>query len=193
MSDPFDRMTDEELAEQAQAGSDRAAGCLIARYLPMAAARAAGCFGPGLEQQDFVQEGLLGLWSAVRSFDRRRGASFSTYAAQCVSNRICSAVRASLSLRQAPLRDYVSISQQGAEGSVQLPGGREPEAAFIEAEDRRLRGRRMSRLLSPKERQVLEQYLLGQTYQEISEQLGITSKAVDNALQRVRRKLQVAE
>ena len=193
MSDPFDRMTDEELAEQAQNGSDQAAGSLIARYLSMAAARASGFFGPGLEHQDFVQEGLLGLWNAVRSFDRQRGASFSTYAEQCVANRILSAVRSSLSPRQAPLRDYVSISEDQDGQAVQLPEGEDPEAAYIKEEDRRLRNRKMRQLLSLREWSVLEQYLKGKSYQEISEHLGITPKAVDNALQRVRRKLQSAE
>ena len=192
MSEPFDRMTDEELAQQAGAGSDQAAGCLIARYLPMAAARAAGCFGPGLEHQDLVQEGLLGLWSAVRGFDPGRGASFATFAEQCVANRICSAVRRSLSPRQLPLRDYVSISQEAGEYAVQLPAGSDPEDVFIAEEDRRLRSRKMRRLLSQREWLVLEQFLKGKTYQEISEELGITPKAVDNALQRVRRKLQTA-
>ena len=193
MSDPFDRMTDEELAQQAQNGSDQAAGCLIARYLPMAASRAAGYFGPGLEHQDFVQEGLLGLWNAVRSYDPCRGAAFSTYAEQCVTNRICSAVRSSLSPRQAPLRDYVSISEDEDGQAVQLPEAEDPEAAYIKEEDRRLRDRKMRQLLSVREWSVLEQYLKGKSYQEISEHLGITPKAVDNALQRVRRKLQSAE
>ncbi|MBR5559655.1 MAG: sigma-70 family RNA polymerase sigma factor [Oscillospiraceae bacterium] len=193
MSDPFDRMTDEQLAQQAQNGCDRAAGCLIARYLPMAASRAAGYFGPGLEQQDFVQEGLLGLWSAVRNYDPQRGASFSTFADQCVVNRIHSAVRTALSPRQAPLSDYVSISQDEEGQAVQLPGAENPEVTFIQEEDRQLRNRKMRRLLSLREWEVLEQYLKGKSYQEISEHLGVTPKAVDNALQRVRRKLQAAE
>ena len=157
MSVPFDRMTDEELAQKAQGGSDQAAGCLIARYLPMAASRAAGYFGPGLEHQDFVQEGLLGLWNAVRSYDPQRGAAFSTYAEQCVVNCIYSAVRSSLSPRQAPLRDYVSISEDEDGQVVQLPQAENPEIAYIKEEDRRLRDRKMRQLLSMREWSVLEQ------------------------------------
>ena len=160
MGNLLDSMTDEQLASQAQNGSDQAAGCLIARYLPMAAARAVGFFGPGLEQDDLVQEGLLGLWSAVKSFDPQRGASFSTFASQCVGQ------------------------------AMQLPDRDDPEAAFIEKESQQLRSRKMQRLLSPREWAVLERYLKGESYQEISEHLGISAKAVDNALQRVRRKLQ---
>lgn len=190
MSGPFDSMTDEQLAFRAQNGCDQAAGCLIARYLPMAAARAAGCFGPGLEQDDLIQEGLLGLWSAVRSYDPQKGASFSTFAFQCVANRINSAVRTSLSPRQAPLRDYMSISQDREGQAMQLPDLDDPEASFIEKESQQLRSRKMRQLLSAREWSVLERYLKGETYQEISEHLGISAKAVDNALQRVRHKLQ---
>ena len=190
MGNLLDSMTDEQLASQAQNGSDQAAGCLIARYLPMAAARAVGFFGPGLEQDDLVQEGLLGLWSAVKSFDPQRGASFSTFASQCVANRISSAVRTALSPRQAPLREYMSISQDEDGQAMQLPDRADPEAAFIEKESQQLRSRKMQRLLSPREWAVLERYLKGESYQEISEHLGISAKAVDNALQRVRRKLQ---
>ena len=190
MSDPFDCKTDEELAGLAQNGSDQAAGCLIARYLPMAAARAAGYFGPGLEQDDLVQEGLLGLWSAVRNYDPQKEASFAAFASQCVANRIYSAIRQALSPRQSPLRDYMSISQDEERQTMQLPDGEGPEASFIRKEDQELRNRRMQRLLSPREWAVLEQYLKGDTYQEISEHLHISPKAVDNALQRVRRKLQ---
>jgi len=190
MSNLLDSMTDEQLAIQAQNGSDQAAGCLIARYLPMAAARAAGFFGPGLEQDDLVQEGLLGLWSAVKSYDPQRGASFSTFAAQCVVNRISSAVRTALSPRQAPLRDYMSISQDQDGQAMQLPNRDDPEATFIEKESQQLRSHKMQRLLSSREWSVLERYLKGESYQEISEHLGISAKAVDNALQRVRHKLQ---
>jgi len=76
---------------------------------------------------------------------------------------------------------------------VQLPGAEDPEAAYIKEEDRRLRNRKMQQLLSLREWSVLEQYLKGKSYQEISECLGIGPKAVDNALQRVRRKLQAVE
>jgi len=189
MSDPFDRMTDEQLALLAQQGSDQAIGCLIARYLPMAAARAAGYYDLGMEQDDLVQEGLLGLWNAIRSFDAGREVRFSTYAAQCVSNRIRSEVRKALSPRQAPLRNYVTISPEEEDG-VGLPQGENPEATFIRKEDRQLRSCRMKSLLSRREWLVLEEFLKGASYQEISEHLCISPKAVDNAMQRVRRKLQ---
>lgn len=190
MDNQLDRLTDEELSRLSQQGSDEAAGRLIARYLPMAAAKAAGYYGPGLEQDDLLQEGLLGLWNAVRHYDPARGCGFGTFASQCVTNRICSAVRQSLSPRQAPLRDYMSISPDEEGQAVQLPDAEGPEASFIRKEDKELRSRKMRALLSPREQSVLELYLRGNTYQEISEHLSISPKAVDNALQRVRRKLQ---
>jgi RNA polymerase sporulation-specific sigma factor len=190
MSNLFDSMTDEQLACQAQNGSDQAAGCLIARYLPMATARASGFFGPGLEQDDLIQEGLLGLWNAVKSYDPQRGASFSTFASYCVVNRISSAVRTALSPRQSPLRDYMSISQDEEGQAVELPDGEDPETTFIEKESRQLRSRKMQRLLTSREWSVLERYLKGETYQEISERLNVSTKTVDNTLYRVRRKLQ---
>lgn len=186
-----EHITDEELIDQARGGNDDAVGALITRYLPLVRHKVVGCYGPGLEQDDLVQEGLIGLLGAIRGFDPQRAGSFATYATQCITNRIYSAVRAALSPKHSPLRDYMSISPDAEGQAIQIPSDDGPETSFIKKEDNELRDRRMQTLLSGYEQETLRLYLSGHTYQEISDLLHSSPKAVDNALQRVRRKLKM--
>ncbi len=189
MHTPLDKMSDETLVNLTAEGNNEAAGLLIVRYLPLVRSRATGYYGPGLEIDDLEQEGMMGLWSAVRHYDPLRGGKFSTFAAQCVTNRILSAVKLALSPKNFPLRDYMSISPGEDGQAIQIPCGEQPESSFIDKETTELHDRKMKELLSEYEQQVLGLYLSGHTYREISVSLDSTPKAVDNALQRVRRKL----
>lgn len=191
MIDLTHKIADEELIDQVRKGNDDAIGVIVARYLPLVRHKAAGCYGPGLEQDDLVQEGLIGLLGAIRGYVPGRLVSFATYATQCVTNRIYSAVRLALSPRNSPLRDYMSISPDEQGQEIQLTLGDGPETTFIEKEDTELRNRKMKTLLSQNEQEALKLYLSGHTYQEISNILHTSPKAVDNALQRVRRKLKL--
>ncbi len=186
---PLDKMSDEELVALAGLGNDEATGLLIARFLPLVRSKATSYYGPGMEPDDLEQEGMMGLWSAVRHYDPTRGGKFSTYATLCVTNRILSAVKSALSLKHSPLRDYMSISPGEDGQNIQIPFGEQPESSFIAKETTELHDRKIKQVLSDYEQQVLELYISGHTYREISQAVRSTPKAVDNALQRVRRKL----
>ena len=142
-----------------------------------------------LEADDLCQEGLLGLLDAVRNYREDGGASFRTYAGVCITNRIIMAYRWAAGRKNFPLNNFVPLSEEGASCGVFAGEEANPEKMLVEEEDLLLLKRFISRGLSKMERQVLMLYLGGYSYKEIADSLCITSKAADNALQRVRRKL----
>lgn len=181
---------DEALVVHAQQGDDAAYAFLISRYVSLVKSRAFGYRDSDVEPEDLAQEGMIGLTMAIRSYRRGLGASFRTYAGLCIDRAIISAVRLTLRSKEIPSSSLVPIEDL-EEGGHSLSAGLEgdPEWAVL-AEDEKGRLReRFARFLSPLELDVLLLYLGGCSYEEIAERLDSTSKAVDNALQRVRRKL----
>ncbi len=175
---------DEELSiqiEQARQGDEQALAALIARQMPRIRALAAKAVCPGLDFDDAVQQGLIGLFSALETFDGSRGASFATYAGVCVQNAIASAVRSSQRSKHAPLNNSVPYTERES-----TPG---PEELFAQSERYTQTMRSIGTRLSTMEKQVLALFLDGCAYSVIAKRLGISEKAVDNALQRVRLKL----
>lgn len=185
MTKALQNLTDEALILSARAGDESAVTELVARYLPMIRRRAARYFLPGMEAEDVVQEGLIGLLKAVRLYDGRQSA-FAAFASVCVASTMATAAKAALSQKSRPLSDYSPLEElDGVQRDPQVS----PEEEIIIAEQmEELRGR-IDTLLSGFEQQALTLYLSGHSYSEISQLLRTTSKAVDNALQRVRRKL----
>ena len=179
-------LTDDALIPMARAGDDAAVTELVARYLPMIRRRAARYFLPGMEAEDVVQEGLIGLLKAIRLYDGDQSA-FPTYAQVCVSSTMATAAKAALSPKSRPLRDYSSLDT--LEEGEQAEGGAGLEEELIIAEQLEELRSRIRTVLSGFEQRVLTLYLSGHSYLEISQLLRTTPKAVDNALQRVRRKL----
>lgn len=174
----YSAASDGELASLARSSAD-AYSELISRYLP-SIRRLAGIYTRiSADRDDLVSEGILGLMSAVKTYEDGRGASFSTYAGVCVNNRMLSALRKSADIksREEPLEDAV-------------PGeGESPEKTVLDREVLNAVFREISENFSGLERTVFTEYLSGATYKSISDSLGISQKAVDNALSRVRRKL----
>lgn len=180
-------ISDEVLLQGAREGDRAAEETLILRYTRMVRACARPLFLAGGDSEDLLQEGLLGLLDAVREFDSRRDAAFPTFARVCVQNRLRSAVRQrgagktyGTQCRRALGGAGDGRGRAGARkpgGSGDRPGGEKEELA------------RLGRELSPFEREVLGQYLEGLSYAEIARATGRPSKAVDNAVQRIRRKL----
>lgn len=185
MTRAVQNLTDEALVLAARAGDDPAVTELVARYLPMIRRRASRYFLPGMEGEDVVQEGLIGLLKAIRLYDERQS-SFPSFAAVCVSSTLATAAKAALSQKSRPLSDYSSLEELE---SVQKEQAVSPEEEIIIAEQLEELNGRIHTLLSSFEQQALTLYLSGHSYLEISQLLRTTSKAVDNALQRVRRKL----
>ena len=190
-------LTDEQLVLMAREGSETAEEILIEKYKGLVRAKAKAYFIAGAEAEDVVQEGMIGLMKAVRSFDEGREASFKTYAGTCINNQILKAIRKAEREKNQPLNDAISLDNHLGEKDENLTIGDilkasmfdEPEEKVI-YEDTLLRLKGLSRnIFSPLEAQVLRAKIAGKNYQEIAEELGKSPKAIDNALQRIRKKI----
>lgn len=178
--------TDEALAADAQAGGQKAVTELIYRYRPFVAMIASHYFGASLETDDIVQEGLIGLLSAIYTYSSARNAAFKTYCAACVTNSIRSAVKADAGRKNSPLNSSVPLD------NVELTADDSPEQIVLSDEKAGYINRLINTRLSDLENAVLKQHLNGADYKTAAATLGISDKAVDNALQRVRAKLSKA-
>ena len=187
----FSKMNDEELVKAAQTGNLPAESCLIDRFKDTAE-KTAGvlhskyssyCTLGLLDKDDLYQEGLLGLLSAIYSFRSDRNTSFRTYASVCISNKILFAIRTANSKKNVPFGNLLSI-----EDTV-IPATESVEDYFISNETLEDLDSFMNNELSPLELSVVRLFLQDMTYKDISEKLEITTKSVDNAIQRIRTKL----
>ena len=184
-------VADETLAQRAKNGDDEALADLIERYTPLVCMRARAYARGVMDVDDVYQEGMIALLKAVRNYREDTAGSFRTFAAVCVNNKMLSAVTAHMRDKNAPMRSYLSLSGREIPEDLLAAVSPEtdPEKLVIASEESAARNRRIENLLSPFERQVLRLYLSSYSYEEMSGQLGSSTKAVDNALQRVRRKL----
>lgn len=179
-------LTDEQLALMAADGDDESMALLIAKITPIAKAKAGKYDGPRLSADDLVQEGMLGFLDAVKSFRPEKGVPFKAYAETCINNRIISAVRASLNNKNAALTNAVSIDD---ESSDILSRSSDPAVIIADKHGSELLKKIISNDLSDFERQVIELRLLDHSYTQIAASLDCSEKAVDNALQRIRKKI----
>lgn len=170
-----------ELLAAARQKNDIAISTIIAQEMPTILHFASGAARPGLDFDDAVQEGLIGLFKAIQSYETNRNASFSTYASTCVQNAIISAQRMAGRKKHSPLNQSVPLPEDRA-----TPG---PEEQTIANEDVQLTLKKIQTDLSSFERNVLLLHLEDYSYKEIAEKLGKSPKAIENALQRLRRKL----
>ena len=185
-------LTDEELQDLAAQRRSGAEEALAERYSRLVRACARPFFLHGGDSEDLIQEGMLGLLSAIREFDAEKGASFKTYAEICIRNRIQSAIRSAARKKHAPLNDGVSLDDILSDESQSLGSQyyqRSPEEQVLARETEKEFISAYSRRLSKLEAQVLSLYLDGLSYQEMAVALGRDPKAVDNAVQRIRKKL----
>ncbi|MBQ2676088.1 MAG: sigma-70 family RNA polymerase sigma factor [Clostridia bacterium] len=178
--------TDEELCALSKKGNDDAFSALVGRYIFTVHDRASGYYGSGIDSDDLTQEGMIGLMSAVRCYDKDCGASFRTFAWLCIDRSIISAVRSTLRKKQIPSSSIVSIDDWD---EPDLNNGSDPEAVLIAKEDMNLLNEKIFNRLTDFELSVLKMYLGGYSYSSIASSLACPVKAVDNALQRLRRKL----
>lgn len=184
---------------RATGGEEAALEALLARYRGFARAKARSYFLVGSDKEDVVQEGMIGLFKAIRDFEPARGTPFAAFAELCVSRQILTAVKAANRNKHLPLNSSVSIdaplpSSEGGEQSLgdTLIGGRlsDPADIVISAEEVDALGESLRGRLTDLETDVLRLYLDGKSYDEIAGALGSHVKSIDNALQRVKRKLQ---
>ena len=187
---------DEELALLAQNGDRDAEELLLQKYKGKVKARASLFYMLGADDDDMVQEGMIGLFNAVRSFSAGGGASFSTFAELCINRRLMNAVAGANRKKHSPLNESVSLDKETDPGSGlrladSLPAGADadPEAGYLfsESVDSVIAGARG--LLSNMEQAVFRGLIAGDEKAEIAENLGISIKSVDNAIGRIRTKL----
>ena len=197
-STPLSSLSDQELAARFQAGESRALEALIDRYRRFARAKGRGYFLVGGDADDVEQEALIGLYKAARDFRPEHNASFRAFAELCITRHIITAIKTATRQKHQPLNQYLSISasrgsDETGERSVEdvLPGPADADPANRIVAAERLEAMRtsMAHRLSEFEVRVLSLYIEGNSYQEIGEQLGRHVKSIDNALQRIKRKL----
>jgi RNA polymerase sporulation-specific sigma factor len=190
--------SDIDLAAMAQAGDHEALTALIDRYRRFARAKSRGYFLVGGDADDIEQEALIGLYKAARDFRPEHQASFRAFAELCITRQIITAIKTATRQKHQPLNQYVSISgtrggddagERSVEDLLMVQLDSDPADRIVA--DERVGSLRaaMQELLSGLEVEVLHLYVEGKSYQEIGEQLGRHVKSIDNALQRIKRKL----
>ena len=189
-------MNDEEAALLAQQGDGEAMEYLLDKYKNFVRARARSYFLIGADHEDIVQEGMIGLYKAIRDYKPDKQASFRAFAELCVKRQIITAIKTATRQKHVPLNSYVSLNKPlyGEESDrtlLDVIEGRvtNPEDLFIGQEDVSHIQEQIGTVLSDLEQQVLAAFLDGKSYQEIAVMLGRHVKSIDNALQRVKRKL----
>ncbi len=182
---PRAQTTDEMLAIRAQAGDSNAEQELLLRYTKLVRYYARQYFLIGGETEDLIQEGMIGLFQAIKGYQNKEGRlSFKNFAHICVRRQILDAVKKSNSKKNRPLNDYISVAD-----SQMLLLDLDPDESLISAEDRQALDEMMTRVLTDTEFKVFTVYMNGATSTEICELTGKTQKSVDNAVQRSKRKL----
>ncbi len=191
--------TDEELVDRARGGDESAIEVLLNRYRHYARAKARTYFLAGADREDIVQEGMIGLFKAVRDFDPERNVVFRAFAELCIKRQIITAIKSATRLKHAPLNSYVSLNSPAQEGDDDRaleeslhgdPTVADPAEVVISAEELAELRDSMHEVLSELEMEVLSLYMEGRSYQQIADLLGRHVKSVDNALQRIKRKLE---
>lgn len=196
----YDRMTDEQLLCEYKNGNQEIMDYLMVKYKSMVRKKARAMYLLGGENEDLIQEGMIGLIKAVRDFDVTQKTSFSSFAELCVSRQMYSAIEASNRKKHLPLNSYVSLyedSEQVGEGrslplidTIESSKENDPEVLYFGKEYTEAFAEQLKELLSPLENHVLYLHLMGTDYRTIAELLGKSPKSVDNALQRIKTKAQ---
>jgi len=195
----FENMTDEEIVRQAQRDGDGAAlEFLLNKYKNFVRTKARSYFLIGADHEDIVQEGMIGLYKAIRDYKEDRLSSFRAFAELCVTRQIITAIKTATRQKHIPLNSYISLNRPVYEEdstrtlldviTEEVPSN--PEEMLIDREDLSVIEGRIGQMLSDLEKEVLIRYIEGKSYVEISEEMNRHVKSVDNALQRIKRKLQ---
>ncbi|MBE6948388.1 MAG: sigma-70 family RNA polymerase sigma factor [Ruminococcaceae bacterium] len=182
--------SDEVLWQAASYGDAHAEEILIEKYNRLVKICSRPFFLAGGDSEDLIQEGMMGLLSAIRQFDPARDTAFKTYAENCIRNRLLSAIKSASRFKHTPLNESVSFESPMFDDMAH-PSGlmRDPEELIIARERLAEVNSVLSGSLSQLEKKVLEFYLSGLSYQEIADAISKTPKSIDNAVQRIRKKL----
>lgn len=194
----FEDMPDETIVETAREGSDIALEYLIIKYKNFVRAKARSYFLIGADREDIIQEGMIGLYKAIRDFRSDKLSSFRAFAELCITRQIITAIKTATRQKHIPLNSYVSLNKpiydEDSDRTLLdvISGNKvtDPEELVISREEFGDIEQKMGEILSDLEWQVLMAYLDGKSYQEIADSLDRHVKSIDNALQRVKRKLE---
>ena len=187
----YDKIKDEELIFRFKQGETEILDYLMEKYKNMVRKKARAMVLIGGDNDDLIQEGMIGLFKAVRDYQPEKEASFQTFARICVDRQIYNGIQNSNRQKHQPLNSYISLSQEDGENEEHLPDMwvENPESIIIDQENVRDLEQEITCTLSPMENQVLDYYLDGNGYTEIAKIMGKTPKSIDNALQRIRGKI----
>ncbi|HEX9889166.1 MAG TPA: RNA polymerase sporulation sigma factor SigH [Nitriliruptorales bacterium] len=197
MTEPDTSVDDATLVEQARSGDDRALSELLLRYRRFARAKARSYFLIGGDREDIIQEGMIGLYKAIRDFEASHGASFRSFAELCITRQILTAIKTATRQKHTPLNTYVSFDKprddeaaRTVADTLATHASEDPLRILIASDDLAKLRSVFDELLSDLEADVLQLYVDGRSYQEIADHLGRHVKSIDNALQRIKRKLE---
>jgi len=194
----YDAIPDEQIVEDARTGDEQALEYIIHKYRNFVRAKARSYFLIGADREDIIQEGMIGLFKAIRDFRQDKLSSFRAFAELCITRQIITAIKTATRQKHTPLNSYVSLNKpiydEESDRTLMdvLSGTRisDPEELIISQEDFNSIECKIEELLSDLEWEVLTSYLQGKSYQEIAADLDRHVKSIDNALQRVKRKLE---
>ncbi|HAG11448.1 MAG TPA: RNA polymerase sporulation sigma factor SigH [Desulfotomaculum sp.] len=194
----YQLMIDEEVVEFAREGDNGALEFLINKYKNFVRAKARSYFLVGADREDIIQEGMIGLYKAIRDFRTDKLSSFRAFAELCITRQIITAIKTATRQKHIPLNSYVSLNKPVYEEDsdrtlldiISSSKVADPEEMIISREEYYDIEEKMGEILSSLEWKVLMSYLEGKSYQEIAEDLKRHVKSIDNALQRVKRKLE---
>lgn len=191
-------LSDGELVQLSRGGDSFATEYLLKKYKNLVRQRARTYFLAGADRDDLVQEGMIGLYKAVRDFDFEKNAAFKSFAELCIKRQIITAVKASTRKKHIPLNSYVSLSKpvfdderdSCLEELLSEMNQTDPEEIFFRKENAAAMDEKIEQVLSKLEKQVLSFYLEGKSYLEIAEIMNRPPKSIDNALQRIKKKME---
>ncbi len=192
----YAQSSDEELILRLRDGEEQITDYIMDKYKNLVRSKAGSMYILGGDRDDLIQEGMIGLFKAIRDYDSGRDASFSTFAELCISRQMYSAVQAAGRMKHIPLNTYISLYQSEEQGEeeknildILADGGLNPEDLVIDKENVENLEKRIEEELSGFEKQVLELYMTGMSYTQIARVLGRDDKSTDNALQRLKAKI----
>lgn len=195
--DNYKKMSDNELVKLSQQGDNEALETVLLRYKPLVHKKSQPYYLAGGDDDDIVQEGLIGLYKAVMDFDSSKFPLFNVFAGVCIERRILSAVKKASRQKHSPLNSYISLSGNAFDNDgvavgdiIDIGRGEDPEKIVIDRESVSGLEGKINNALSPLEMKVLLSYLNGRTYKETATLLNKDVKAVDNAMQRIKKKLE---
>ena len=193
----FENMTDEQVVRLAQDADGAALEYLLNKYKNFVRTKARSYFLIGADHEDIVQEGMIGLYKAIRDYRAEKLSSFHAFAELCITRQIITAIKTATRQKHIPLNSYISLNKSIYEEDsdrtlldvIIEDGMSNPEDMIIDREDLSMIEGKIGEMLSDLEKQVLVRYMEGKSYVEIAEEMHRHVKSIDNALQRIKRKL----